>query len=222
MLPALLRYHLSLLLRSQRWLAPVILYAVFLAVGVQGGNPVLDSLAYAAAALLPVTAWLVRICVTNEPDAARGCTAAAAGPWRAHLAALLAAALAAVALGAVATLFVAVWSDAASTDHRTAVPRLPAAGAGLLVMLTGVLLGAAIGALTSRPLLHSPGRSIPLLLLAALLALVTSGSPMRAALTQMISGSRDGAVPVPVVPFAGAAAVAVGAAAVACALSSRR
>ncbi len=96
---ALLHYQLALLARSQRWLAPVILYAVFLAVGVQGGQPILDSLAYAAAALLPVAAWLVRICVSNEPPAARTCSAAAAGPARAHLAALLAAFLAAAALG---------------------------------------------------------------------------------------------------------------------------
>ncbi|CAM5477686.1 hypothetical protein SALBM135S_01217 [Streptomyces alboniger] len=42
----------------------------------QSGQPVLDSLAYAAAALLPVAAWLVRICAGNEPVAARACTAA--------------------------------------------------------------------------------------------------------------------------------------------------
>ncbi len=38
---ALLRYQTALLLRSQRWLPPFLLYAVFLAVGVQGGQPVL-------------------------------------------------------------------------------------------------------------------------------------------------------------------------------------
>ncbi|MDF3149077.1 ABC transporter, partial [Streptomyces sp. T21Q-yed] len=74
---ALLRYQAALLARSQRWLPPFILYAVFLGVGVQSGQPVLDSLGYAAAALLPVAAWLVRICVTNEPPAARSCVSAA-------------------------------------------------------------------------------------------------------------------------------------------------
>jgi hypothetical protein len=57
---ALLRYQAALLLRSQRWLPPFILYAAFLGIGVQGGQPVLDSLGYTAAALLPVAAWLVR------------------------------------------------------------------------------------------------------------------------------------------------------------------
>lgn len=219
---ALLRYQTALLLRSQRWLAPVVLYAAFLAVGVQGGQPVLDSLAYAAAALLPVGAWLVRICVTNEPPAARDCAAAAGGARRAHLACLLTAFLAAAVLGTAAVVAVAAMSDAASTDHQTAVARGPAAGAGLLAMLVSALLGTAVGALTSRPLLRSPGRAVPALLFGVLIALVTAGSPARVALTELVSGSRDGVVPVPVGAFVGALAVAVLAAGVACGVSSRR
>ncbi|MES4833786.1 ABC transporter, partial [Streptomyces anthocyanicus] len=46
---ALLRYQTALLLRSQRWLPPVVLYAAALGIGVQGGQPVLDSLGWAAA-----------------------------------------------------------------------------------------------------------------------------------------------------------------------------
>lgn len=219
---ALLNYQSALLLRSQRWLAPVILYAAFLAVGVQSGQPVLDSLAYAAAALLPVGAWLVRICVTNEPPAARSCAAAAVGPWRAQLACLLAAFLATAVLGAVATLAVAVISDPASTDHRTAVNRLAASGAGLLAMLVSAFVGTAIGAVTSWPLMRSPGRAIPVMLLASLLSLVTTGSPAKAVMTGLVSGSRDGVVPVPLLPVAGAALLAVAAVGVACGLASRR
>ncbi|MDG4861904.1 ABC transporter, partial [Streptomyces sp. T-3] len=74
---ALLQYQAGLLLRSQRWLPPVLLYGIFIAVGAQAGDPILDSLGYAAAALLPVTAWLVRLCATQEPPAARHCAAAA-------------------------------------------------------------------------------------------------------------------------------------------------
>lgn len=219
---ALLHYQSALLLRSQRWLAPVILYAAFLAVGVQSGQPILDSLAYAAAALLPVAAWLVRICTSNEPPAARGCVASAAGPWRAQLASLLAAFLAAAVLGTVATLVVSVISDPASTDHRTAVNRLAACGAGLLAMLASALIGTAVGALTSRPLMRSPGRAIPVLLLASLLALVTTGSPAKATLTALVTGSRDGVVPVPLLPVAVAGVLAVAAVGVACGMASRR
>ncbi|TQJ56381.1 hypothetical protein FBY34_4203 [Streptomyces sp. SLBN-115] len=129
---ALLRYQTALLLRSQRWLPPFLLYAVFLGVGVQGGQPLLDSLGYTAAFLLPVAAWLVRICVGNEPPAARTVVAAAVGPGRAHLACVLVALTTAVVLGTTATAMVTLISDPVGSDHDKRVPVLEAAGAGLL------------------------------------------------------------------------------------------
>ena len=219
---ALLRYQADLLVRSQRWLPPFILYAVFLGVGVQSGQPVLDSLGYTAAALLPVAAWLVRICVTNEPPAARSCVAAAVGPARAHLASLLVALGAAATVGTVATLVVALISDPMSADHRTRVPLLPAGAAGLLAALACALLGTAVGALTTWPVLRSTGRAVPALLLAALLALVATGSPAQAAVGGLVTGSRSGTVPVPLLPLTGAALLAAAVSAGACVLTSRR
>ncbi|MGC9381859.1 ABC transporter [Streptomyces sp. MH13] len=219
---ALLLYRAALLLRSQRWLPPVVLYAAALGIGVQGGQPVLDSLGWAAAMLLPVAAWLVRICVTGEPPAARGCVSAARGPARAHLAGVLVALAAAVVLGTAATVVVTLISDPVSTDHGRPVPLLPAGGAGLLAALVCALLGIAVGVLTTWPLLRSPGRAVLALPLAALPALVVSGSPARAAVGGLVTGSRSGTVPLPLFPLAAAAAVAAAATAVACALSSRR
>lgn len=114
---ALFGYHTALLLRSQRWLPPFLLYGAVLAIGVQGGGPILDSLGYAAAPLVPVTAWLVRVCVTQEPSAARSITAAAAGPRRAHLASLLAAVVCAAVPGASALAVVALISDQIGRAH---------------------------------------------------------------------------------------------------------
>ncbi len=219
---ALFRYQTALLIRSQRWLPPFILYAVFLAVGVQGGQPILDSLGYTAAALLPVAAWLVRICVTNEPSAARGCVSAAVGPGRAHLASLLVALTAAATLGAFATVVVTLISDPASADHQMTVPRLPAGASGLIAALVCALLGTAVGALTTWPLLRSTGRAIPAMLLTALLSVVVTGSPAQAAVSGLVTGSRSGTVPLPLLPLAGAALFAAAAIALACALSSRR
>ncbi|MEV3854892.1 ABC transporter [Streptomyces sp. NPDC050095] len=222
MTAALLAYQSALLLRSQRWLAPVVLYAAFLAIGVQTGQPVLDSLGYAAAALLPVGAWLVRICVSNEPPAARSCTAAATAPWRAHLASLAAALLATLALGALATGVVTLISDGASTDHKAKVPLLPAAGSGLLAMLVCALVGTAVGAVTTWPVLRSTGLGVAGMLLCALLALVAPGSPAGSAVTALITGSQQGRVPAPLLALAGAGVLATACAAAACALSSRR
>ncbi|MFJ5772780.1 ABC transporter [Streptomyces sp. NPDC093094] len=219
---ALLRYQLALLVRSQRWLPPFVLYAVFLAVGVQGGEPVLDSLGYAAAALLPTAAWLVRICVTAEPPAARACVAAAVGPARAHLAAVLVALGAAALLGVAATLLVTLISDPVGADHQTRVARPAAAPAGLLAAQACALLGTAVGVLTARPVLRTTGRAVPALLLAALLALVVTGSPANAAVSGLVTGSRSGTVPLPVLPLLAAALLAVAATAAACALTARR
>jgi hypothetical protein len=219
---ALLRYQTALLLRSQRWLPPVILYAVFLGVGVQSGQPVLDSLGYTAAALLPVAAWLVRICVTGEPPAARACVIAARGPARTHLAALLTALAAAAVLGTTATLVVTVISQHATNDHRLPVPPLRAGAAGLLATLACALLGTAVGALTNRPLLRSPGRAVPAMLLAALLSMVVAGSPAHAAVSALVTGSESGRIPVSPLPVAAAALLAAAAFAAACALNGRR
>ncbi|WP_105968721.1 ABC transporter [Streptomyces geranii] len=219
---ALLRYQAALLVRSQRWLPPFILYAVFLAVGVQGGQPVLDSLGYAAAAVLPVAAWLVRICAGNEPPAARAVVAAAVGPGRAHLACLLVALAAAALLGTAATVLVTLISDPASADHQVRVEPLPAGAAGLLAALVCALLGTAVGALTTWPLLRSPGRAVPAMMLGVLLALVVAGSPAQSAITSLVTGSRAGTVPVPLLPLAGAALLTAAATATACALTARR
>ncbi|MFI9246784.1 ABC transporter [Streptomyces sp. NPDC053086] len=219
---ALLRYQADLLLRSQRWLPPVILYVVFLGVGVQSGQPVLNSLGYTAAALLPVAAWLVRICVTGEPPAARACVAAARGPARAHLACLLTALVAAVLLGVAATVAVTLLSAPASDGHRVHVAPLRAAAAGLPATLACALLGTAVGALTSHPVLRSTGRAVPAMLLGTLLAVVSAGSPAQAAVSALVIGSQTGRTPVTLPPLAAAALLTAAAFAAAAWLSSRR
>ncbi|MFJ7628768.1 ABC transporter [Streptomyces sp. NPDC097595] len=202
---ALIRYQAALLVLSQRWLAPVLLYLAFLAVGIRSGQPVLDSLGYTAAGMLPVTAWLVRVCVTQEPPAARAVVAAAAGGQpKAHLAALLTGLGGAALLGTAATVVVLAISDPSSTDHSVRVPLPPA------------------GALCGRPLLHGRGWSIAATALVALLALVTAGSPAKYAVTGLVTGSLTGRVHVPVLPLLGAVAVAAAVFALVCRLTSVR
>ncbi|KPC64076.1 hypothetical protein [Streptomyces chattanoogensis] len=218
---ALLRYQAALLIGSHRWLPPVILYGAYLAVGIQAGGPILDAYGFAAAGLLPIAVWLARICVTNEPPAARNCAAAAAGPGRVHLASLLTAAFGTLLLALPGTAFVALVSDPRSSDHH-AVPVVSATGAGLLSALVCVLLGIAIGALCNWPVLRSPGSAIPAGLLAALLLSVVGASPANAAVTGLVTGSDHGTVSIPWLPLAGTVPIAVAAVAAACALSSRR
>lgn len=219
---ALLRYQTALLIGSHRGLPPVILYAAWLAIGVQGGGPLLSTFGYAAGALVPVAAWLTRICVTNEPPAARSCVAAAAGPGRAHLAAVLTAAGAALVLALPGVLLVTLLSDPRSNDQRVAVPVLPAAVAGLLTALTCLLMGVAIGALSSWPVLRGAAWGVPASLTAALLLLVLGASPVNAALSGLITGSARGTVHIPWLPLAATLPLTAAATAAACALTSRR
>lgn len=80
----LLRYQAALLVRSHRWVPPVLLYAVLVAIGGGGGGqPLSDGLDWSAAILVPAAAWLTRSMLTAEPAAARACVAAASGPRRA-------------------------------------------------------------------------------------------------------------------------------------------
>ncbi|MEV3991527.1 ABC transporter [Streptomyces sp. NPDC049837] len=219
---ALLRYQTALLLRSQRWLPPVLLYVAFLAIGIRSGEPVLGALGYASAPLLPVTAWLVRTCLNQEPPAARDVAAAAAGRTRVHLAAILAGTLGATVPGVAAVLVVTAASAPVGADGRTGVPLPSAALAGLATAGVCVLLGAAVGALLTRPLLPGRAWSTAAVMAAVLLALVTTGSPANHALTALVTGNRTGAVPLPLLPLAAAAVLAAAATALACRLTAVR
>ncbi|MFE9138595.1 ABC transporter [Streptomyces sp. NPDC007355] len=212
---ALLRYQTGLLLRSQRWLAPFLLYAAFVGVGVDPGEPVLGALGFAAAALLPVTAWSVRICLTQEPPAARSVVAAAAGRDRAHLAALLTGTVLPALVGAVAVLAVT------ALCNRRGVTALAATTTGLLATLACALTGAAVGALSSRPFVPAAGWSLAALVLGSLLALVTTGSPAKHAMTALISASRTATADPPWPACAGAVLLAAAAAALACRATAR-
>ncbi|MDW6059246.1 hypothetical protein SAZ11_16005 [Streptomyces sp. FXJ1.4098] len=113
-------------------------------------------------------------------------------------------------------------SDPKTSDQRIDVSRWDATAAGLLAALTCALLGAAIGALFSRPLLLSTGWGIQATAVASLLVLVASVSPANAAVTGLVSGSQTGSVTLPLLPLAMTGAAAAGATALACVLSSRR
>ncbi|WP_411109779.1 ABC transporter [Streptomyces sp. c-19] len=212
---ALLRYQTGLLIRSQRWLAPLLLYAAVLGVGVTMGEPVLGALGVTAAALLPVTAWSVRICLTHEPPAARSVVAAAAGRGRAHLAALLTGTGLSALVGVVAVLVVTAFSD------RRGVTALAASTTGLLAALACALTGAAVGALASRPFVPAPGWSLAALVLGSLLALVTTGSPAKHAVTALITGARTLTATPPWLACAAAVVLAAAVALCACRASAR-
>ncbi|GGS03730.1 hypothetical protein Snoj_08450 [Streptomyces nojiriensis] len=187
-----------------------------MAVGIRPGDPVLDSLGLAAAGLVPATAWLVRICVTVEPDAARDCTAAAAGPVRVHAAALLTASAGALLAGAAAA------AVALLTGDRSGAGPVAAALAGALAVAACTLTGAAVGALCSRPLLRRRGHAVLAGSLGSVLALVLAASPARAAVSALVTAGRSGPAPLPLTPLAAALVLAAAAGTTAALTAARR
>ena len=86
---ALVRYQVALLVRSQRWVPSVLLFVVLVGAGSVTGEPLREGLGWSALSLVPAVGWLTRTALTAEPAAARACVAAASGPRRAHIVALV-------------------------------------------------------------------------------------------------------------------------------------
>jgi len=215
---ALLRYQTAILLRSHRWIFPLIAYGLLVAAGATSPAPgsallaaqstqLAQGLDWSAAMLVPVVAFLTRSMLTAEPDAARACVAAAAGPARAQLAALLTALGGGIVLGlggACLTPFI-TGTAAAAVAH----PEIFAAG--LLTAAVCLLVGSAVGALCNPPLLRHPGAAMLATLAAAIFALASDVSPASAALRRGGARAAQGPGPVPLLAAACLLAVIWGA-----------
>jgi hypothetical protein len=173
---ALLRYQAAILLRSHRWIFPLIAYVALVAGSAAGGGtPLSEGLGWSAAMLVPVVAFLTRSMLTAEPDAARACVAAAAGPVRVQVAALL------TAFGGGAVLAVAGACFEVLTSE-SAPGYLNVTAAGLATALVCLLVASAVGALFNPPLVRHPGIAMLSTLAAAIVAVATNVSPAGAAL----------------------------------------
>lgn len=197
---ALLRYQAAILLRSHRWIFPLIGYVLLIAVGAAGSTTLAETLDWSAAMLVPIVAFLTRTMLTAEPDAARACVAAAAGTVRAQLAALLVALGAGALLGIAGACFGLLTARAATTAPQAGVfTKLTGAAshpgivaAGLLTALVCVFVGSAVGALFNPPLLRHPGAAMLATLAAAVFGLASDVSPAGAALRFTAAGQSAG------------------------------
>jgi hypothetical protein len=186
---ALLRYQTAIMLRSHRWIFPVIAYGALIAVGAAGSTPLAEELGWTAAMLVPVVAFLTRSMLTAEPDAARACAAAAAGPIRAQLATLLAAFGGGIVLAVGGACFAVLTSESVAKGRQAIAAKASAAfahpqvlAAGLVTAVICLLVGAAVGALCNPPLLRHPAAAMLATLAAAIFALASDVSPAGAAL----------------------------------------
>jgi len=174
---ALLRYQAANLFSSHRWIFPLIIYALLIAVGGAGtGKQALpDGLDWSAAILLPVVALLTRSMVTAEPAAARACVSAASGPWRAQMAALITAFAGGVVLGLAGAGY-----ELITSGHQAGLFGPLVAGLGKALVC--VLVGSAVGALFNPPVIRHAAAALLGTIAAVVVALVSSVSPASAAL----------------------------------------
>jgi hypothetical protein len=188
---ALLRYQSAILLRSHRWIFPLIAYVLLIAVGAAGSTSLAETLDWSGAMLVPVIAFLTRGMLTAEPDAARACVSAAAGPARAQLAILIVPLGAGAVLGIAATVFDVLTAEAASSTPVSGLPGKVTATAshpgivlaGLLIALVCLLVGSAVGALCNPPLLRNPAAAMLSTLAVTIAALAAGVSPANAAIS---------------------------------------
>lgn len=173
---ALVRYQLALLLGAQRWLPPLILYAVLVGAGSVGGQPLGEALGWSAGVLVPAVGWLTRVAAGAEPPAARACVAAASGPRRAQLAALVAALLGGLVMLVAGTAY-EMWISAWPSDGARAV-----VAQGIGAELVCVLVGTALGALCAPPVIRRVAAGVLTLGIVAIGSLVTGVSPAGAAI----------------------------------------
>ena len=188
---ALLRYQVAILLRSHRWIFPLIGYVLLIAVGAAGSTSLAETLDWSGAMLVPVVAFLTRGMLTAEPDAARACVSAAAGPVRSQLATLIVPLGAGAVLGVAAAVFDVLTAEAAGSGPAAGLGgKVPAAlhhpgivAGGLVIALVCLLVGSAVGALCNPPLLRNRAAAMLSTLAAVILALAAGVSPANAAIS---------------------------------------
>jgi hypothetical protein len=189
---SVIRFQLSGYIRSVRALHPVLALALLLAIVFSsplGGTPAqvrqgaLNAVADLAALIFPICAWAARALLDTEPDAQRHVSAVAAGRWRA----LVAGSAAAYVFSGVLALIAPVY------------PLTEAAGSGLSVQVVALsvallplsaLAATALGALTSRAVMPSPGTSILVLLGGCAANLILGLTPLRPLTVPMIDWMR--------------------------------
>lgn len=150
----LVRYFAADLLRSQRFLLPVFLYALLLAPVFNGDpGPPPELWILTVLVLYPVSCWLaVTVANTEDPTQRLVTTAAAGGPGR-----VAAGVLATCLLADVVLIALAVWWPIVTTGYDFPAPVVVA---GVLAHVAAATTGTAVGLLCARPVMHGIGWSV--------------------------------------------------------------
>ncbi|MGM1064913.1 hypothetical protein [Saccharothrix sp. Mg75] len=151
---ALVRYLLADVLRTQRWLPPLLLFAAVLGMlYASDAGPPLPAYAGTCVLVHPVSVWLTVVVASAEDPVRRSVTVVAAGGWaRVQAAVAVLASLAALAVATVAALVPVL------TQPRPYPPSTVLAGFAALAVCA--LAGVGLGLLCARPVIGQAGWSV--------------------------------------------------------------
>ncbi|MEJ2856703.1 MULTISPECIES: hypothetical protein [unclassified Saccharothrix] len=150
---ALVRYLLADVLRTQRWLPPLLLFGAVLAMlNSSDAGPPLSAYAGTCVFVYPVAVWLTIVIATAEDPVRRSVTVATAGWGRVHAAVAVLSGLAVLVVAALATLVPLL------TQPRP-YP-LPVVLIGFVALLVCGLTGVGVGVLCARPVVTQHGWSV--------------------------------------------------------------
>jgi hypothetical protein len=151
---ALVRYSLSMLVRSQAYIAPVVVFFAGVGVFTTGGaGPLAEAYSACALLLFLCMTWLTVALINTEDRTQRAMTAAAAGGEPRVLAGnVLSAALLAVLLTLIGLIY-----PLYAGQHPITGPGL---AVGVVAQLTSGLAGIAVGLLCSRLLIRHTGVAV--------------------------------------------------------------
>ncbi|MFI5838300.1 hypothetical protein ACIA8K_01090 [Catenuloplanes sp. NPDC051500] len=181
---ALVRYSLSMLVRSQAYIAPIVVFFAGVGVFTTGGAGPLAE-AYSACALLLFIAmtWLTVALINTEDRTQRAMTAAAAGGETRVLAGnVLAAALIAVLLTLIGLIY-----PLYAGQHPITGPGLTV---GVIAQLTSGFAGIAVGLLCSRLLIRHTGVAVLVALGAVGVMVVFQAVPPIAPMLSLLESER--------------------------------
>ncbi|SFP87143.1 hypothetical protein SAMN05421810_103677 [Amycolatopsis arida] len=180
----MIRYQLALLGHSQRYVPPVLLYLVVVAMLYDDGvAPALPEFAVTAAILAVVACWLTVALVDAEDPVQRLVTASAARRGAAPVVGVAAAVLVCcVALAAVSAAWMLVRREGVTW---------PVAGFGALAHVACAAVGVAVGLPSSRLLVPRRGYSVLVALAALLVVLLVRQVPLVNPMLRELGGNAD-------------------------------
>ncbi|GAA0210334.1 hypothetical protein GCM10010492_05160 [Saccharothrix mutabilis subsp. mutabilis] len=150
---ALVRYLLADVLRTQRWLPPLLLFGAVLAMlNSSDAGPPLSAYAGTCVFVYPVAVWLTIVIATAEDPVRRTVTVATAGWGRVHAAVTV--------LSGLATLLVVILATLAPLLTQPRSYPLSVIAIGFAAMTVCGLTGVGVGVLCARPVVTQHGWSV--------------------------------------------------------------